>query len=95
MSKIRFQHYSAAIGFAILIIWILAKNHVLPPLLSSTILLYVAGALIGIGYLISKTESDTAKYRSTDDFAPGAGEKKHILSNDQINTDTGGGGGGD
>jgi len=91
-NKLQFHHYSALVGFLLLIVWVLAMNRVLPEFLANIYLLLSSGALIGLGYLLAKN-GDDEEYRPTNDIAPGAGNKKHIISDKSFDGDFGGGGG--
>jgi len=91
LNRLKFRHWVAIIGFILATLFILATNEVLPSseitnILSSKYSLYLACLLVALGYFISKMETED-KYRHTDNFAPGLGEKKHVVSNKQDNTD--------
>lgn len=102
IGKLNFEHWIVIFGFALAILFVLSANNVLPPsaitsILSSKYCLLISCTLVALGYYISKIETEN-KYRASDDIAPGLGEKKHIVSTRQVDTDftdLGGSGGGD
>ena len=99
LNKLKFRHRVVIIGFILATLYILATNEVLPSseitnVLSSKYCFYLACLLVALGYFISKMETED-KYHQTDNFAPGLGEKKNVVSNKQDNidfSDFGGGG---